>query len=351
VALVESQLGRFGAENRTADWEPTSERGVRYIPLRTILLHVGRAALHLLMPTPGLRPVREYRVVLLGGWESPTYWWFLLAALACRVPVVGFYESTRATRRHVRGPVSVVQRWIFRRMRLVVVSGEAAAGAVRDLGLKEPRIRVGFNAVDVRQFARRAREARKPMGPEGSRFLYVGQLIRRKRVDALIRAMASRPRDTLTIVGSGAERDRLSTLSVALGVTSRVTFVDPVANRDLPSVMAAHHTLCLVSAEEVWGLVVNEALAAGLSVIVSESCGVTSSVRGMNGVHVVSDDLTTLLTAMDAAARSWNGPIVSPEILAFTPDRFASVFADAFREVSAWTPAPASDASRRDSLP
>ena len=80
---------------------------------------------------------------------------------------------------------------------------------------------------------------------------------------------------------------------------------------------------------------VNEALAAGLQVIVSDSCGVAPSVAGMAGVRVVDRDLTGLPDALRDAARTWRGPIRDPEILQHTPEAFAAVLDSTFRALLA----------------
>ena len=86
----------------------------------------------------------------------------------------------------------------------------------------------------------------------------------------------------------------------------------------------------LVSDNEVWGLVVNEALAAGLHVVISDQCGVSHSVKRMKGVYIWYEDEESLDEVLRRSAREWNGPIQNPEILEFTNERFAQTFLDSF---------------------
>jgi glycosyltransferase involved in cell wall biosynthesis len=277
--------------------------------------------------------VSECEAVLLGGWEEPLYWQGLLTAKRRKVPVFGFYESTLLSQHFPTGPVSWARSWFFRRLDGVVTPGPTAARAVRAMGVPDSRIHVGFNAVDVRRFhesaARSSARTVEPQ-PHGHRFIYVGQLIERKNVHGLIEAFArvAEPDDHLSIVGTGELESRLRALAEQHGLAERVSFLGNIEYDDLPREIAAEHTLVLPSTEEVWGLVVNEALASGLGVVVSDRCGVAESVNGMQGVVVCGTGVEDLSRALVEARRSWAGWIEEPEILQMTPERFAEVFRD-----------------------
>lgn len=335
VIVVEKRLGARGAENRGADWLPTNFSGVRYFYLNTISFSVGRATMHIPMPTRSLPKVRISDVVLLGGWESPVYWKYYAVSRMSRRPVIGFYESTLATRRFREGVIAWFQKKLFKSYSAVVVPGAASRDAVYDLGVPPDKVFTGFNAVDVAEFSRRAMVARDRHQDSTRRdewnLLYVGQLIARKRVEVLVDQVAEVSGTRLTVVGVGEQERSLRRIALSRGVADRVKFAGQVMNKDLPEIMAQHQVLCLISSEEVWGLVVNEALAAGLAVLVTESCGVSESVRSMRGVYVVRDDLSDLREQLVTARNEWRGFISEPEILKYTPGRFAEVFDSAFR--------------------
>jgi glycosyltransferase involved in cell wall biosynthesis len=212
----------------------------------------------------------------------------------------------------------------------VVTPGIAATEAVRAAGVPDERIRTGFNAVDVARFAARAASARvtAAAGEAGHRFLFVGRLVPLKRLDLLLQAFrdVAKPHDTLTIVGRGPCRDELAATADALGIADAVRFLDELPNDAIPVVMGEADTLVLPSDQEVWGLVVNEALAAGLHVVVSDRCGVAPSVAHMRGVFVTEADAGWLGAAMAMSRDAWTGPVQQPAILAETPASFAAVF-------------------------
>jgi len=138
------------------------------------------------------------------------------------------------------------------------------------------------------------------------------------------------PVDTLSIVGAGPLRAELAEL--ALG-DPRIILRERVPYGEVPAVLARHDTLVLPSAREVWGFVVNEALAAGLHVVVSDHCGVAPSVEHMAGAYVAAPD--DLAEAMARSRAEWRGPIAEPEILSRDPAEFAAVFTTAFRSAVA----------------
>lgn len=316
---------------RSEEWTVSSARssGLDVDALKTFRVGRGERLYYGLLQSCA-RLARGCDAVLLGAWESPACWQLSSAAKRRGVRRVGFYESTRQSQRHQAGPIGRARGHFFRSMDAVVVPGPAAADALLDMGVAQNRIFEGFNAVDVDRFAAVAHVA--PEG-KGHRFLYVGQLIARKNVDGLIRAFArcAQAGDTLTIVGKGEMEEQLWQLSSSLGLDGRVHFVGASLYADLPSVMSHHHTLVLPSTEEVWGLVVNEALAAGRHVVVSELAGVQPSVKSMPGVFTSGPEIDSLTKALDRSRGSWTGPVVDPPISKRTPQGFADTFLEAFR--------------------
>lgn len=331
VALLEDDKRLLGDGRRGEDWVGV-QRGpyaIRHLP--TLRLLIGEASYFLLLRGLQLR-ANQYTSVLIGGWESPAYWQTLLAARVRRLRCVGFYESTKQTNRFKKGPIAWARSWFFRNLDAVVVPGAAAREALVGMGVDKSRIIVGFNAVDVAYFHSESAGVRSraiKMDSPGHNFVYVGQLIPRKNLFAVFNAY-SRVReglDRLTIVGSGELEMKLRTLSDSLGISDSVQFVGNVANYNLPAVLATQHTLVLVSLEEVWGLVVNEALAGGLHAVVSQTAGVAVSVKDMEGVYLSGASTDDIEYAMRLSRKSWKGPIETPEILQHTPERFAEDFA------------------------
>jgi glycosyltransferase involved in cell wall biosynthesis len=333
VALTEpdDDVGGSSSINRGSDWRSTAYPEVRFTALRTIRIRWRGRPLYFLRLRSGLRSMRNLDAVLVGGWDTPAYWQVLALAKLCGVRTVAFYESTPASHRFDRGPIADARRFFFNHVDAIVVPGVAARDGLIGMGVPPERIHTGFNAVDVQRFYEVAAQHRQQHTGDatGHRFVYVGQLIRRKRVDRVIEAFRAIAEggDLLTIVGEGEEQPQIAALIRNLNMDAQVKLIPGILNADVPAILSEQHTLVLASDEEVWGLVANEALASGLNVVVSENCGVAPSIRNMRGVHTAqTNSLRDLSTAMKASRASWCGPISEPEILSNTPEEFAKVF-------------------------
>jgi 1,2-diacylglycerol 3-alpha-glucosyltransferase len=108
-------------------------------------------------------------------------------------------------------------------------------------------------------------------------FLFVARLAVEKNASGLITAFSEyRSRGgtwELVIVGRGSQETALKTLLSVLNLQGLVHFVGFKNAEELWPFYAFAQCLVLPSKKEPWGLVVNEAMASGLPVIVSDACG------------------------------------------------------------------------------
>jgi glycosyltransferase involved in cell wall biosynthesis len=147
-----------------------------------------------------------------------------------------------------------------------------------------------------------------PPPPGGQvRAIFIGRLVAYKGLDILLRALEQVPDMKLDIVGSGPEGPRLKTLARALAIADRVRFYGEYPDADLPRRMADADFLVLpsVTVEEMFGLVVLEAMAAGRPVITT---AVPSAVRevnvpGVTGLEVPLRDVPALVRALETMSR------------------------------------------------
>jgi len=104
----------------------------------------------------------------------------------------------------------------------------------------------------------------------------------------------------LALAGSGSDETGLRELARELGLERKVEFLGFLSAAEVSQTLAQALALVLVSREEQWGLVVNEALALGLPVIVSNEVGARDLlVRNLeNGYVVESCDAEAIGRAM-----------------------------------------------------
>ncbi len=166
-------------------------------------------------------------------------------------------------------------------------------------GISE-RIRVVPPGVDLEPFARWPKQAcrqdlRAKCGwhPEDRVLLFVGMNFEIKGLDQILAAMAqlhpcaAAPR--LLVVGKGDAR-KYTQMAKALGIADRVRFMGQVTS-DIERIYLGSDLFLLMSQFDTFGLVVLEAMAAGLPVVVSRHVGAKDIIRdGVNGFVVDAED-------------------------------------------------------------
>ncbi|HEU4474916.1 MAG TPA: glycosyltransferase [Gemmatimonadales bacterium] len=222
-----------------------------------------------------------------------------LADLACllrarRTPVVVTQHAD--SRRSIYRPAT---RLVLRRAAAVVVPSRAHLALSNELIGYESKVEVIPFGID------QSRWELVPPPPPGAapRAIFIGRLVGYKGLDILLRALERVPELRLDIVGSGPEGPRLRTLAQALAITDRVRWYGEYPDEDLPRRMADADFLVLpsVTVEEMFGLVVLEAMAAGRPVVTT---ALPSAVREVNvpgetGLEVPLRDVPALANALE----------------------------------------------------
>ena len=132
------------------------------------------------------------------------------------------------------------------------------------------------------------------------RFLFVGQLIERKKVDLLIKAMADLKLVDieLWIIGSGPEKENLYSMANLL-LPRQVNWAGSLPMSKIPEIIQKADCLVLPSRHDGWGAVTSEALMVGTPVICSNECGSSDAVKasGVGGVFLSNNkkSLTKIL--------------------------------------------------------
>ena len=181
-----------------------------------------------------------------------------------------------------RWHVELIKSFVVKSFGAALVGGVLHADYLKVLGLSRNRIRFGYNVVDSEHFARLsdARIAiRSQHGAGQPFFLAITRFIPKKNLVFLLRSYAAyraRMDETawrLVILGDGALRADIEAEVISLGLTDDVDLPGFKQSNELPGWYQAAGAFLLPSVVEHWGLVVNEALSAGLPVLVSDRCG------------------------------------------------------------------------------
>lgn len=260
-----------------------------------------------------------------------------LHADALGVPYVVSEHTTVFTRAErpavVRRSLHAAQK-VYEHAAMVLPVSTTLEEDMRRAGVRG-RLRVVPNPIDVATFMTRDHV---PASHE-VRVLFAQRLASTKGVDTLLRAMRTAcvgdPRLRLRIAGAGPERERLETLTHALDLGHRVTFLGHLDRPELLRELREAHLLAFPSRGDSFGLPVVEALAMGVPVVATPQGVVPEVLTPDKGQVVPVDDVRALAGAILDVAR-W-APTADPRrVAAGIPERFSpAAVADQLRDVYA----------------
>jgi 1,2-diacylglycerol 3-alpha-glucosyltransferase len=254
-------------------------------------------------------------VIVCGGYSYVASWQALSWARSRQVPFLLWSESNLQDRRRSLPLVEGLKRAFLKRCTGFVVPGVAARKYLHAQGIPDALVYTAPNGVDNELFATAAAAARrKPdvlrstLNLPARYFVFVGRLVREKGLVDLLAAYANLEEDLrrqvgLVVVGDGELRPQLETQ--ARGVTPGVIRFAGFAHREqLAEYYALADALVLPTHTDTWGLVVNEAMASGVPVIVSRVAGCVADLvdEAWNGILFAPGDVIALSGAMKSLA-------------------------------------------------
>jgi glycosyltransferase involved in cell wall biosynthesis len=236
-----------------------------------------------------------------------------------------------------------IKRLAIRRFDSALVGGRDHGDYLTELGMAPDRIAVGHNVVDNDWFARGSAEARRDadfvrqsLGLPKRYLLASGRFVREKNFARLLEAYrlyrescVGKPL-TLVLCGDGPLRHDLKALADTLGIAPHVHWPGFLQYHSLPACYGLAEAFILPSSSEPWGLVVNEAMASSLPVLVSRSAGCLCELmeEGSNGFSfdpLRAEEIAHAITRIDAVSgvqRESMGRRSREIIAAWGPERF-----------------------------
>ena len=226
--------------------------------------------------------VRKFKpdVVNISGYYEPAMNLILLYCKIVGVKVIISVDSTESDNPNVGW-----REWI---KKIVVNLGDGffcygtkSAEYMYKLGIPPKKILVKNNAVDNNKLEEiyqknlsKREEIKTKLGLKKFNFIYVGRLIKFKNIDNLLAAYKRINASDwgLIILGNGSEEFELKKY-VSENHLEGVKFIDGKQWYEIPEYLSLADVFILPSFSEPWGLVVNEAMACGMPVLVSEKCG------------------------------------------------------------------------------
>ena len=254
-------------------------------------------------------------VVCVSGWGLEVSLAAVKWAVARSVPIVMLSESNEFDEAR-----STIKEWIKRRLVGLCSAGLAGGTPQADylvkLGLPRECVFTGYDIIDNSYFETSTKEVRNSgfkfqvsgFAVSSPYFFACARFGKKKNLPGLIRAYfryrilvtGKAPQNhsglrsqvssftgpwDLVIAGEGEERVEIERTIRECGVSDHVHLIGAKGYADLPFYYGRAEAFIHASTTEQWGLVVNEAMAAGLPVLVSNRCGCAADLvkEGENG--------------------------------------------------------------------
>jgi 1,2-diacylglycerol 3-alpha-glucosyltransferase len=303
--------------------------------------------------------------VAIPGWSFPNAMSGLRWALENRRPVVLMSETGRQDVRWRRPWSEYVKRRIVGLTSASLVGGTRHRDYLAELGVDPNHIFFGYDAVDNDYFSQESRKQKaesridlelpRPFFLASARFIEKKNLRRLVQAYARYRALQARaaaglrnygtkgPRDhrctdapthrpwDLVLLGDGPLRPALQSQISDLGLELHIHLPGFKQYHELPAYYGLTRAFVHASTTEQWGLVVNEAMASGLPVLVSNRCGcapdlVREGVNGFTFDPYKADELAhrmVEISALDPVRLTEMGLNSQNMIVDWGPERFA----------------------------
>lgn len=241
-------------------------------------------------------------VIFVPGWGSPLARFLLDWAGRSGIPCIVMSDT-----QHRDAPRTwfkeLIKALIIRHASGFFVAGQPHADYLESLGINRSLVRDGYDVVDNDHFSVGAALARadalryrRTFSLPASYLLVTARLVEKKNLHRLLAAFAlareqvkSRSGDSsfwhLVIAGDGAQLPALQQYAQGSDLADFVHFVGFRQYADMPALYGLAEGFILPSTTEQWGLAVNEAMAAGLPILLSHQCGSMQDLltEGLNG--------------------------------------------------------------------
>lgn len=292
---------RESSSERDAKWINKSKRTYKEVFAAAKNISVDRSI--------GLGIVKElknkYDFVIISGWSSPSV---MLAIVYCQMHNIPYIMEDDGGLINPNGEKhKFIKKLLLRKLFAYFTTTSENITVMTSLGVEQKRIyKYPFSSVMNKDISegilkkQKVDEIRKSLGiTENNIILAVGQFIDRKGFDVLLNAFSNMNDDCgLYFVGGKPTKQYLDI--VQQNNIKNVHFIGFTEKEKLKSYYAAADIFVLPTREDIWGLVINEAMAAGLPVITTDRCGAGLELikNNQNGFLVQVDDVDNLSEKM-----------------------------------------------------
>lgn len=201
---------------------------------------------------------------------------------------------------------NIFLKWVYSHIDHAFYVGDNNLAYYKKYGMKDTQLTFAPHAVDNARFSipriQESEALRRRLGvpTDAILILFAGKFEPKKAPDLLLQAFKQLGDANVHLLFAG-NGELEADLKAAAISTSNIHFMDFVNQADMPVLYQACDIFCLPSKgpSETWGLAVNEAMACGRPVLVSDKCGcAVNLVNQLNGIVFKSQNLNELVLGL-----------------------------------------------------
>lgn len=323
--------------HRSADWFITGQGMCHSVQLKKRVASVKGHDLCLDVISWLNKPWDE---IVVCGYSSPTVMLAIAYLRMCRIPF--WMEVDGGLIRKDSAMGYRIKKLLVTSASAYFSSGKATTDYLVHYGAKRDTVReYPFSSLFEKDILDRPATAeekqalRKELGlKDGKMILSIGQFIHRKGYDVLLKAAAAMESDTDIYIVGGEPTEEYLQMCLDLSL-SNVHFLGFMKKEKLVHYYRAADLFVLPTREDIWGLVINEAMAFGLPVITTDRCvaGLELVEDGKTGYIVPVGDAKALANRMNAALSgdcAAMGMQALEKVRPYTIENMAKVHAEIF---------------------
>lgn len=258
--------------------------------------------------TPGLNEqIKAWQpdTVLVYGWAFKSHL-SVLRYFKNKIPVLFRGDSVLLNKQKGLKNLlrSVYLKWVYKHIDYALYVGTNNKAYFKKYGLKDSQLIFAPHAIDNKRFSTPdpagAQELRSSLNLKESDILilYAGKFEQVKSLDVFVSAFIklAAPNLHLLLVGNGPDEEKLRSLAANSTVANNIHFSGFVNQSVIPAIYQSADLYCLPSISETWGLAVNEAMACGKAILVSDKVGCAADLvkADYNGAIFEAGSLSSL---------------------------------------------------------
>lgn len=306
---------------KAVKWDIPLLEGYDYEFLTNTSIHPGSHHFKGIINPQGIQRINAFQpnAILVYGWSNHSHL-KILRYFKGKIPVWFRGDSTLIdkTLNWKTAFKNLFLRWIYSHVDKVFYVGSANKTYFQKYGVKSSQLVFAPHAIDIARFAEdrqvEASALRKQLdlGEADILILFAGKLELKKDPLLLLNAFTQLNLDYVHVlfVGDGALAEQLKSVSQGIKNKKLVHFLPFQNQQIMPVIYQSCDLFCLPSRGpgETWGLAVNEAMAAGKAILVSDKVGCAADLvkYGQNGYVFKSEDSQDLSTKLKLACINAN---------------------------------------------